>query len=258
MIFQPLYKAMAERGVKVAIYLDVRPAPSSRSNIDAYLALQAHQFVKENWPFGAPFPELYYWPAGCAYGSRCSLHAKCMVVDAKVALIGSANFTRRGYKRNLEVGVRLDDPALASSLVQQFQRLVDKDQLARLPAIAGHDVPPMAAEDDEDAAAVAGTPESDATALAAELLVSDAARLLFASLIASGLPLPLVGEDVEGDNGEVIGSPEFVWDAPRVAVLLPEQEGSRNKLEAAGWTCFASTVDQTALERLGELVRRGG
>jgi hypothetical protein len=49
-----------------------------------------------------------------------------------------------------------------------------------------------------------------------------------------------------------------VWDAPRVAVLLAEQEGSRKKLEAAGWTCFASTLDPNSFETLGELLRRGG
>lgn len=257
-IFQPLYKAMVERGVKVTIYVEVPPVPSPRSNLDAYLAVQAHRFIKDNWPFGAPLPELYYWPVGCAHGSHSSLHAKCIVVDARYALIGSANFTRRGHRRNLEIGVRLDDPAFALSLVQQFERLVDKGQLLRLPAIAGHDIPPMAAEDEEGAAAAAIAPEIHAAALAAELLVSDAARPLFDRLIASGLPMPLVGEDIEGEHGEVIGSPELAWDAPHVAVLLPEQEGNRKKLEAAGWTCFASTLDQAAFEMLGELVRRGG
>lgn len=257
-IFRPLYKAMVERSVKVAIYLDVRPMPSPRSNIDAHLVLHSHQFVKENWPFGTPFPELYYWPIGCAHGSRCSLHAKCVVVDARYVLVGSANFTRRGYKRNLEIGVSLDDPALAASLIQQFERLVDTGQLVQFPPIPDYDMPPMTAEDEEDATVAAVAPEASAATLAAELLVSEAARPLFGRLIANAFQIPLVGEDIEGENGEVIGSAEFVWDAPRVAVLLPEQEGSRKKLEAAGWTCFASTLDPRSFETLGELLKRGG
>jgi hypothetical protein len=256
-IFQPLHRAMVERGVRVAIHLDVRPVPSPRSKVDAYLALQAHQFVKANWPFGPPFPELYHWPAGCAHGSRSSLHAKCVIVDATYALIGSANFTQRGYKRNLEIGVRLDDPALASSLVQQFDRLIDLRELVRLPAIASRAQPPLAAEDDADADAAPPGPRPSAAALAAELLVSAAAQPLFALLIARDLPVPRVGEDIEGEDGQVIGSAEFVWEAARVAVLLPEQEASRKPLEATGWTCFASTLDGAALDTLGELIRQG-
>jgi hypothetical protein len=42
-----------------------------------------------------------------------------------------------------------------------------------------------------------------------------------------------------GADGEVIGSTELSWLVQRVAVLLPEQEGRRKKLEAADWTCFS-------------------
>lgn len=241
-IFQPLHKAMVERGVKVTIHLDVRPAPTARSNLESHLALQAHQFLTENWPFGAPLPSLYYWPVGCAYGSRSSMHAKCIVVDATHVLIGSANFTRRGHKRNLEVGVRFEDADLAAALTAQLQRLVDKGELRPMPLV--HATPPAAAEDDHDE-----------LPLATDLLVDAAARPLFDRLMASGLPAPLVGEDVEGEGGEVIGSPELAWDAARVAVLLPEQEGSRGKLEAAGWTCLA--LADATLDALDALVRRG-
>jgi hypothetical protein len=67
-LFGPLHKAMAERNVKVTIYLNVPPAPGPKSMMSAYLAVQAHQFLKQNWPFGAPLPQLYYFPAGCEHG----------------------------------------------------------------------------------------------------------------------------------------------------------------------------------------------
>jgi hypothetical protein len=252
-IFEPLHKAMVEHGVEVAIYLDIRPAPSPRTPRDAHLALQAHRFIKRNWPFGAPWPALYYFPAGVEHGSHKSLHAKCIVVDGRHVLVGSANFTRRGHTRNVEVGVRLEDAELAATLSGQFERLVEQGELAQLAAATAlREPPPDAAEDDDEtgngtedgdergtgAPAVPSRPE----ALADELLVSAEARPLFLRVLAAGLAVPEVGADVAdigGEDGEVIGSPELSWPVQRVAVLLPEQEGSRKKLEAAGWTCFS-------------------
>lgn len=99
---------------------------------------------------------------------------------------------------------------------------------------------------------------SRASALADELLVSDDVRPLFEKLIASGAPVPEVGADIEGESGEVIGSPELSWEVARVAVLLPEQESSRKKLEAEGWACFGTTLDAQALDALTERLRRVG
>jgi hypothetical protein len=259
-IFGPLHKAMVARGVKVSIYLDVRAAPSPKSDMDAYLAVQTHRFLKRNWPFGAPVPKLYCFPAGCAHGSRASLHAKCVVIDGRYVLVGSANFTKRGHTRNLEVGVSFEDPAFAAALTNQFDRLVEGGDLAELPvASVSREAPPAAAEDDEDipeAGGILGVSAFDA--LATELLVSEVARPLFVRLLGSAAPVPTVGEDVEGDQGEVIGSPELSWGVPRVAVLLPEQEGSRKKLEAAGWTCFSTALGDDDYSALCDLIRGEG
>lgn len=243
--------------------------------MDAYLALQAHKFLKRNWPFGAPFPALYYFPAGAAHGSRKSLHAKCVVVDSKRVLVGSANFTRRGHTRNLEVGVQLDDAALARALTSQLERLVEQGELARLPVAPVRELPPDAAEDEDEAGDEAAlseardgsAPGQRADQLAEELYVSAEARPLFVRLLDAGLPVPQVGTDIEdiegiegieGEDGEVLASPELSWPVSRVAVLLPEQAASRDKLEAADWTCF-SLDDALAAEEFGvlcELVRR--
>lgn len=256
-IFEPLYKAMVERGVKVAVYLDIRPLPSPKAKVDAYLALAAHKFLKRNWPFGAPIPELFYFPDGTAHGSRKSFHPKCVVVDGRQLLVGSANFTKRGHTRNVEVGVRLDDAALGGVLCTQFERLVQQGDLVRLPAALGPaDRPPVEVEDAEEDAVAA--PVSDADRIADELFVSDEARGLFARLLAAGVPVPDVGEDIEGDDGEVIGSPELSWPGPRVAVLLPEQEGSRKKLEAADWACVGLDLTDDQLAALCERASREG
>ena len=244
-IFEPLHRAMVEHGVTADIYLDIRAAVSQRTAMDSYLAIQAHRFLKRNWPFGPPLPALYYFPAGVAHGSHKSMHAKCVVVDGLHVLVGSANFTRRGHTRNVEVGVRLEDAGLAATLTGQFERLVEQGDLKRLAAAtAVREPPPAATEDDSEGEAegqAARSPTAPASfeQLADELCVSAEARSLLLRLLAAGLVPPLVGADIEGDDGGVIGSPELSWMAQRVAVLLPEQEGSRKLLEAADWTCFS-------------------
>jgi hypothetical protein len=265
-IFEPLHRAMVEHGVQVDVYIDIRAAASPKTPIDSYLAVQAHRFLRRNWPFGPPLPALYYFPAGVAHGSRRSLHAKCIVVDRAHVLVGSANFTRRGHTRNVEVGVRLEDAALAATLVSQFERLVEQGDLQQLAAAALREPPPAAAEDEseedghagEDGAAVAGAGFEQ---LADELFVSAEARPLFLRVLAAGLAPPQVGADIEGADGEVVGSPELAWPEQRVAILLPEQEGSRKQLEAADWTCFSIALGADELGALCELVgreRQGG
>jgi phosphatidylserine/phosphatidylglycerophosphate/cardiolipin synthase-like enzyme len=255
-IFEPLHRAMVEHGVKVDIYIDIRAAASPRTAIDSYLALQTHRFLKRNWPFGAPLPALYYFPAGVAHGSHRSMHAKCIVVDGARVLVGSANFTRRGHTRNVEVGVRLDDAELAATLTGQLERLVEQGDLKQLAAAAAvREPPPAAAEDeDEDEAAPLPAVVSSAEQLADELCVSAEARALFLRVLAAGLAPPEVGADIAGEDGGVVGSAELSWQVQRVAVLLPEQEGSRKPLEAADWTCFSISLGAGELGALCELV----
>ncbi len=259
-IFEPLHRAMVEHGVKVDIYLDIRAAASPKAAIDSYLALQTHRFLKRNWPFGAPLPALYYFPAGVEHGKHRSMHAKCIVVDGAHVLVGSANFTRRGHTRNVEVGVRLEDPELAATLAGQFERLVEQGDLKQLAVAAALREPPPAAAEDEDEDEAAPLPGvvsgvvSGAEQLADELYVSAEARALFLRVLAAGLAPPEVGADIEGEDGGVIGSAELSWQVQRVAVLLPEQEGSRKPLEAADWTCFSISLGADELGVLCELV----
>jgi phosphatidylserine/phosphatidylglycerophosphate/cardiolipin synthase-like enzyme len=60
------------------------------------------------------------------------MHAKCVVVDDATALIGSANFTDRGQQRNVEVGVRIDDPKFAARLAAQWNGLAGAGLLVRV------------------------------------------------------------------------------------------------------------------------------
>jgi len=115
-ILRPLHAAMKERGVQASVFID---------------GDGVSRFVAENWPFGDPVPETFFDPRTTAPGTHSSMHAKCVVVDARIALVTSANFTSRGQTRNIEAGVLVDDPTFAKNLVAQWRALVDAGVLRR-------------------------------------------------------------------------------------------------------------------------------
>jgi phosphatidylserine/phosphatidylglycerophosphate/cardiolipin synthase-like enzyme len=48
-----------------------------------------------------------------------------VVVDERMTLIGSANFTERGQERNIETGVLIEDEGFAERMVGQWRRLIE-------------------------------------------------------------------------------------------------------------------------------------
>jgi hypothetical protein len=76
-------------------------------------------FLIANWPFGAPIPRLYYDPRTVEPTSTASLHAKCIVVDDRRALVTSANFTSRGQerKRRGSAGVLVESEKISPGIV---------------------------------------------------------------------------------------------------------------------------------------------
>lgn len=119
-ILEPLHLAMRDRGVSAEIFLNIGRAPTGRS-VDAHVALTLTDFWRDNWPFGDPRPTIYYDPRTVDPRSTISLHAKCIVVDERLTLVTSANFTQRGHERNLEVGVLIDSTSFARHLVHQWR-----------------------------------------------------------------------------------------------------------------------------------------
>ncbi|QSQ19188.1 DISARM system phospholipase D-like protein DrmC [Pyxidicoccus parkwayensis] len=101
-VLGPLHEAL-QRGVSCRLYAS---------------APVASAFLREHWPFGPPFPECHGFSP--RRGVFASLHAKCVVVDARWVFVTSANFTDRGQTRNIEVGVLLEDTHLAAVLEAQF------------------------------------------------------------------------------------------------------------------------------------------
>ena len=82
--------AAADRGVEITVLAE------SHDDNPGYTAL------------GTPFPGLravrLRWPAS-QRPAGAALHAKIVVVDDDVALVGSANFTGRAMSANLECGL---------------------------------------------------------------------------------------------------------------------------------------------------------
>jgi phosphatidylserine/phosphatidylglycerophosphate/cardiolipin synthase-like enzyme len=69
---------------------------------------------------GSPHFRLYDFAPADEYAK---LHAKVLIVDRKVALVGSANVSRGGFLRNHEIGVLVRDKT-AAHLALVFDRLI--------------------------------------------------------------------------------------------------------------------------------------
>lgn len=122
-IFAPLHEAMRDRGVVARLFLHLDDVAGHSPDDSARLGIQ--RFLAENWPFADPTPAIYYDPRTVTPGSSINLHAKCVVVDERWALIGSANFTHNAQARNIEAGVLIDDPVFAHDLVRQWVGLIE-------------------------------------------------------------------------------------------------------------------------------------
>ncbi|MGE3752775.1 MAG: DISARM system phospholipase D-like protein DrmC [Planctomycetota bacterium] len=130
-ILQPLHAAMRDRSVRAQVVLDA-PVPDTPPANTSEAGRDLHaEFLRENWAFGSPEPDIFFDPRTRQPGVFASMHAKCLVVDRREALITSANFTARGQSRNIEVGVRVLNEEFATQLHRQWQALIDAALLER-------------------------------------------------------------------------------------------------------------------------------
>jgi phosphatidylserine/phosphatidylglycerophosphate/cardiolipin synthase-like enzyme len=120
--------------LEVKVVVNVERAPRDERP-EAELLREAAQALRQTFAgLGAP-PNIYYDPRALAERgdkARASMHAKCLVVDARDALLTSANFTQAAQHRNIEAGVRVQDPHFAGHLCQQFERLIQQGLLVGL------------------------------------------------------------------------------------------------------------------------------
>jgi phosphatidylserine/phosphatidylglycerophosphate/cardiolipin synthase-like enzyme len=82
---------------------------------------------------GEAFPDLdatrWVWPAAHR-PPGAALHAKIIVVDRRIALVGSANLTGRAFETNLECGILLRDGIHPAAIHQHIELLHASGQLS--------------------------------------------------------------------------------------------------------------------------------
>ena len=135
-----VFKLLAERmaalpDLSVRMFVNVARPAGSQATDDQLLRGFVERFVIDDWPAGARLPEVFFDPRALstAPGPKAVLHAKCIVVDDRIAFVTSANFTEAAQQRNIEAGVVLNDPAFACALRDQFEALVGVGLLHRAP-----------------------------------------------------------------------------------------------------------------------------
>jgi phosphatidylserine/phosphatidylglycerophosphate/cardiolipin synthase-like enzyme len=124
-ILAPLHEAMKQHGVETDLFINIavadedQPKLKSEAGRRAVVVKHVEGFLENNWP-GSPYPRIHYDERPINSRLYASLHAKCVVVDDRAALVTSANFTNRGQERNVEVGALIRDPAFAKALAAQW------------------------------------------------------------------------------------------------------------------------------------------
>lgn len=134
-LFAPLVEQMeAIPTLKVKMFLNIaqdyhNPRPEAK-----VLSEFAEKFRHHIW-HGRRLPEVYYDRRVLSQerSSRACLHAKCVIADDEHLLITSANFTEAAHLRNIEAGVLLRDPSAAQSMRLQFDSMIERGHLVRLP-----------------------------------------------------------------------------------------------------------------------------
>jgi phosphatidylserine/phosphatidylglycerophosphate/cardiolipin synthase-like enzyme len=138
-VFGTLTERLRRRpGIRVDLYVHLPPEidpGDERADVARYLDI----FRREHWPEDLPLPAIYYDPEAQRLGAqRTTLHAKCVVVDERWALVTSANFTEAAQERNIEAGVLLDHPKIAEALAGRFRALREAGRLKPMVAVAAN------------------------------------------------------------------------------------------------------------------------
>ncbi len=139
---ESLFGELAERmdrepELEVRFFLNVHRKGFKNETSESVLLREfAGTFRREIWP-GERLPQVFHDPRSLAIGgkARACLHAKCVIADDDRALISSANFTEAAQERNIEAGVLIADASLARALKAQFDTLVDRGTLKRIPGL---------------------------------------------------------------------------------------------------------------------------
>ncbi len=110
-----------QRGVRVRLILPL--TPRNNSSNDAGIALLASNGVQVHVTIGQ------YPPAG----SMPYMHAKTMIVDGRLAYLGSIDLQTASTSEDRELGILLREPRF----IAQFSRQLRSDWAATMPPASG-------------------------------------------------------------------------------------------------------------------------
>lgn len=134
-----LFKRLAERmdsvpGLQVVFCLDIARKPTDTSLAGEIVRRFARDFAIKHWP-GTRQPEVFYDPRALAetWEERASLHAKCIIVDRRTAIVTSANFTEAAQSKNIEAGVLIRYGPFVTRLTAYFEGLRNAGLLLQCP-----------------------------------------------------------------------------------------------------------------------------
>jgi phosphatidylserine/phosphatidylglycerophosphate/cardiolipin synthase-like enzyme len=133
-----IFRCLAQRldanpNLDVTLCLDISRRGTDTTKDDDLVGRYAHDFRARNWP-GQRLPKVYFDPRGLIGDAktRAVLHAKCVVVDNKKALITSANPTPAAYDRNIELGVVVRGGTIPGQIAGHFASLIESGLLRPL------------------------------------------------------------------------------------------------------------------------------
>ena len=119
--------------LEVTLLINIGRQKRDTRSADALVSVFSERFWKRDWP-GKRRPRVYFDPRGLEEDTTKSvLHAKALVQDERCVLVTSANFTEAALDRNIELGLRVEDPTLAQQVVRHYQRLIEERLLVPIP-----------------------------------------------------------------------------------------------------------------------------
>lgn len=132
-MLEPLRRNVSQ-ALDIRIFVDIDPAytasggrQGARPLLSAWPSIWWEQFVADVWPANLQPPRCWYAPSTLgpdSEGAWRSMHAKSVIIDRRFWFVTSANFTRRGHERNIEVGVLIEDPKRATEVIEMFENWV--------------------------------------------------------------------------------------------------------------------------------------
>lgn len=142
-MLEPLRRT-ASRSIDVRLFVDIDPAQTADGakqspprDLELWPATWWAQFMERVWPTYMDPPRCWYAPSTLGpdkTGRWRSMHAKSIVVDRRWWFVTSANFTRRGHDRNIEVGALIEDPERAVEVIGVFEDWVGAGVFVRVGA----------------------------------------------------------------------------------------------------------------------------